>query len=139
MLSNRYITDRFLPDKAIDLIDEAASHRRVELDSKPSEIDALERRILQLQVEQEALKKETDPASRERREKVDREIANLEEQLRAKRIALESEREPVEELNKLKKESEAAQVEYEKAERGIRLRSNGPLELWHHQSSGGAH
>ena len=92
VLSNRYITDRFLPDKAIDLIDEAASHRRVELDSKPSEIDALERRILQLQVEQEALKKETDPASRERREKVDREIANLEEQLRAKRIALESER-----------------------------------------------
>ncbi len=117
VLSNRYITDRFLPDKAIDLIDEAASHRRVELDSKPSEIDALERRILQLQVEQEALKKETDPASRERREKVDREIANLEEQLRAKRIALESEREPVEELNKLKKELEAAQVEYEKAER----------------------
>jgi ATP-dependent Clp protease ATP-binding subunit ClpB len=117
VLSNRYITDRFLPDKAIDLIDEAASHRRVELDSKPSEIDALERRILQLQVEQEALKKETDPASRERREKVDREIANMEEQLRAKRLALESEREPVEELNKLKKELEAAQVEYEKAER----------------------
>ena len=117
VLSNRYITDRFLPDKAIDLIDEAASHRRVELDSKPSEIDALERRILQLQVEQEALKKETDPASRERRDKVDREIANLEEQLRAKRLALESEREPVEELNKLKKELEAAQVEYEKAER----------------------
>jgi ATP-dependent Clp protease ATP-binding subunit ClpB len=117
VLSNRYITDRFLPDKAIDLIDEAASHRRVELDSKPSEIDALERRILQLQVEQEALKKETDPASRERREKVDREIANLEEQLRAKCLALESEREPVEELNRLKKELETAQVEYEKAER----------------------
>ncbi len=116
VLSNRYITDRFLPDKAIDLVDEAASHRRVELDSKPSEIDGLERRILQLQVEQEALKKETDPASRERREKVEREIANLEEQLRARRLALESEREPVEELNKLKKELEEAQVEYEKAE-----------------------
>jgi len=117
VLSNRYITDRFLPDKAIDLIDEAASHRRVELDSKPSEIDALERRILQLQVEQQALKKETDPASRERREKVEREIANLEEQWRVKCLALESEREPVEELNKLKKELERAQVEYEKAER----------------------
>ena len=64
VLSNRYITDRFLPDKAIDLVDEAASHRRVELDSTPSEVDALDRRIRQLQVEQEALKKETDPASR---------------------------------------------------------------------------
>src|SRR5260370_32891937 len=117
VLSNRYITDPFLPDKAVDLGGGAASDRGVELDSKRSEIDALERRILQLQVEQEALKKETDPASRERREKVEREIANLEEQLRAKRLALESEREPVEELNKLKKQLEEAQVEYEKAER----------------------
>ena len=82
VLSNRYITDRFLPDKAIDLIDEAASRRRVELDSTPSEIDALDRRIRQLQVELEALKKETDPASRERRAKVEQEIANLSEQLR---------------------------------------------------------
>ncbi len=117
VLSNRYITDRFLPDKAIDLVDEAASHRRVELDSKPSEVDALERRILQLQVEQQALKKETDPASRERREKVEREIANLEEQLRAQLLALESEREPVEQLNNLKKELDEAQVQYEQAER----------------------
>ncbi|HLZ61822.1 MAG TPA: AAA family ATPase [Ktedonosporobacter sp.] len=117
MLSNRYITDRFLPDKAIDLVDEAASHRRVELDSTPSEMDALDRRIRQLQVEQEALKKETDPASRERRERVEREIANLKEQLYAMRLALESEREPVEEMRRLKKELEAAQVEYEKAER----------------------
>src|SRR5207245_8973487 len=77
VLSNRYITDRFLPDKAIDLVDEAASRRRVELDSTPSEIDALDRRIRQLQVEHEALKKETDVASRERRAKVGRESANL--------------------------------------------------------------
>ncbi len=83
ILSNRYITDRFLPDKAIDLVDEAASRRRVELDSTPSEIDALDRRIRQLQVEQEALKKETDPASRERRARVEQEIANLSEQLHA--------------------------------------------------------
>ncbi|TMC21827.1 MAG: ATP-dependent chaperone ClpB [Chloroflexi bacterium] len=117
VLSNRYITDRFLPDKAIDLIDEAASHRRVELDSTPSEIDALERRIRQLQVEQEALKKETDPASRERRDKVEREIANANEQLHALKMSLESEREPVEELRRLKKQLEEAQVEYEKAER----------------------
>jgi ATP-dependent Clp protease ATP-binding subunit ClpB len=117
VLSNRYITDRFLPDKAIDLVDEAASHRRVELDSTPSEIDALDRRIRQLQVEQEALKKETDPASRERREKVEREIANLNEQLHTLRLTLESEREPVEEMRRLKKQLDEAQVEYEKAER----------------------
>jgi ATP-dependent Clp protease ATP-binding subunit ClpB len=117
ILSNRYITDRFLPDKAIDLVDEAASHRRVELDSTPTEIDALDRRIRQLQVEQEALKKETDVASRERREKVEREIANLSEQLRELRLSLESERAPVEELRRLKKELDEAQIAYEQAER----------------------
>src|SRR5690349_2819001 len=117
MLSNRYITDRFLPDKAIDLVDEAASRRRVELDSTPTEIDALDRRIRQLQVEQEALKKETDPASRERRTKVEQEIANLSEQLHSLRLSLESEREPVEEIRRLKKQLEQAQVELEKAER----------------------
>jgi ATP-dependent Clp protease ATP-binding subunit ClpB len=117
VLSDRYITERFLPDKAIDLVDEAASHRRVELDSTPSEIDALDRRIRQLQVEQQALKKETDPASRERLEKVEREIANLNEQLHTMRLALESEREPVEEIRRLKRQLEEAQVEYEKAER----------------------
>jgi ATP-dependent Clp protease ATP-binding subunit ClpB len=121
ILSNRYITDRFLPDKAIDLVDEAASHRRVELDSTPSEIDALDRRIRQLQVEQEALKKETDPASRERRKKVEQEIANLSEQLHSLRLALESEREPVEVIRSLKKELEQAQVELEKAEREYNL------------------
>jgi ATP-dependent Clp protease ATP-binding subunit ClpB len=117
MLSNRYITDRFLPDKAIDLVDEAASRRRVELDSTPSEIDALDRRIRQLQVELEALKKETDAASRERRAKVEQEIANLTEQLHALKLSLESERQPVEEIRRLKKELEQAQVELEKAER----------------------
>ena len=117
VLSNRYITDRFLPDKAIDLVDEAASHRRVELDSTPSEIDALDRRIRQLQVELEALKKETDPASHERRTKVEQEMANLSEQLHAMKLALESEREPVEEIRRLKQELEEAQVALEKAER----------------------
>ena len=121
VLSNRYITDRFLPDKAIDLVDEAASRRRVELDSTPSEIDALDRRIRQLQVEQEALKKETDPASRERRAKVEQEIANLNEQLHTLRLSLESEREPVEAIRGLKKELEQAQLELEKAEREYNL------------------
>src|SRR5436305_841420 len=117
VLSNRYITDRFLPDKAIDLVDEAASRLRVELDSTPTEIDALDRRIRQLQVELEALKKETDPASRERRAKVEQEMANLSEQLRTMKLALESEREPVEEIRRLKQELEQAEVALEKAER----------------------
>jgi ATP-dependent Clp protease ATP-binding subunit ClpB len=121
ILSNRYITDRFLPDKAIDLVDEAASRRRVELDSTPSEIDALDRRIRQLQVEQEALKKETDPASRERRSRVEQEIANLTEQLHSLKLSLESEREPVEAIRKLKKELEQAEVDLEKAEREYNL------------------
>ena len=121
MLSNRYITDRFLPDKAIDLVDEAASRRRVELDSTPTEIDALDRRIRQLQVEHEALKKETDAASRERRNRVEQEIANLSEQLHSLKLSLESEREPVETIRRLKKELEGAQVELEKAEREYNL------------------
>ena len=121
MLSNRYITERFLPDKAIDLVDEAASHRRVELDSTPTEIDALDRRVRRLQVEQEALKKETDAASKERRERVEREVANLNEQLHAMRLSLETERAPVEEMRHLKRELDAAQTAYDQAERAGNL------------------
>jgi len=121
LLSNRYITERFLPDKAIDLVDEAASHRRVELDSTPSEIDALDRRVRRLQVEQEALKKETDPASKERRERVEREAANLNEQLHTMRLSLETERAPVEEMRRLKRELDQAQTAYEQAERAGNL------------------
>src|ERR1700730_4869642 len=121
MLSNRYITDRFLPDKAIDLIDEAASRRRVELDSTPTEIDALDRRIRQLQVEQEALKKEKDAASRERLAKVEQEIANLTEQSHPLKLALESERTLVESLANLKKELEQKRGEAERIRREIEL------------------
>ena len=117
VLSDRYITDRFLPDKAIDLIDEAASSLRVELDSTPSEIDALDRRERQLQIELEALKKETDQASLERRAKVEQELANLQEQLNTMKLELEREREQVESVRRLKKELEQAQLELEKAER----------------------
>src|SRR5437667_8405109 len=78
-LSHRYITDRFLPDKAIDLIDEAASRLRMELDSMPTEIDQLERQIQQLEIEQSALKKEKDEASRDRLKKLERDLANLKE------------------------------------------------------------
>src|SRR5438128_1049602 len=121
ILSNRYITDRFLPDKAIDLVDEAASRRRVELDSTPTEIDALDRRIRQLQVEHEAIKKETDAASRERRNRVEQESAKLSHQLHTLKLSLESEREPVENIRRLKKELEQAQVDLEKAEREYNL------------------
>src|SRR5258708_10160838 len=117
VLSNRYITDGFLPDKGIALVDDAASHLRVELDSTPSEIDALDQRIRQLQVEHEAVKKETDPASQERRARVEQEIANLSEQLRTMKLAFEQERQPVEEIQRLKKELEQAQVALEQAER----------------------
>ncbi len=121
VLSNRYITDRFLPDKAIDLIDEAASRRRVELDSKPGQIDALDRRILQLKMEQEALKKEKDAASRERLAKVEQEIANLTEQSHPLKLAFESERVLVESLATLKKELEQKRGEAERIRREIEL------------------
>jgi len=117
MLSNRYITDRFLPDKAIDLIDEAASRRRVELDSTPGEIDALNRRIMQLKMEQEALKKEKDAASRERLAKVEQEIANLKDQLNPLKLALDNERTLVETLANLKKELEQKRGESERIRR----------------------
>ena len=80
MLSNRYITDRFLPDKAIDLVDEAAARLRMQVDSKPEALDELDRRIMQLKIEREALKKEKDKASKDRLAKLEKEIGNLEEQ-----------------------------------------------------------
>ncbi|MGH2506046.1 MAG: ATP-dependent chaperone ClpB [Ktedonobacteraceae bacterium] len=126
-LAQRYITDRFLPDKAIDLIDEAASRLRVELDSTPTEIDALDRRIRQLQVEQQALKKETDVASQERLQKVEQEIANLSEQLRTMQLTFESEREPVETIRTIKQQLEQVQVEFEQAERRADLALQGRL------------
>src|SRR5271168_5234552 len=82
-LSNRYITDRFLPDKAIDLIDEAASRVRIEMDSRPEELDELDRRVIQLKIEREALKKESDPASKDRLAKLEHELADLEERSNA--------------------------------------------------------
>ena len=89
-LSNRYITDRFLPDKAIDLIDESASRLRMQVDSKPEELDELDRRIMQLKIEREALKKETDKASKERLVKLEKELADLEEKSAALDATLEA-------------------------------------------------
>jgi len=117
VLSNRYITDRFLPDKAIDLIDEAASKLRIEIDSMPLEIDELERHKIKLEIEQEALKKETDKASHERLGEVRKKLAELGERLVAMRGQWTLERDTIQSIRKIKETMEAAQVEEQRAER----------------------
>ena len=117
MLSNRYITDRFLPDKAIDLIDEAASKLRIEIDSMPLEIDELERNKIKLEIEQEALKKETDKASQERLGEVRKKLAELNERLIAMRGQWTLEKDTIQSIRKIKETMEAAQVEEQRAER----------------------
>ena len=117
MLSDRYITDRFLPDKAIDLIDEAASRLRMQVDSKPEAIDELDRRIIQLKIEKEALKKETDKASRERLEKLDEELEELEKESADLTSQWEAEKEKIQGSQKIAEELDKARVELEQAER----------------------
>jgi ATP-dependent Clp protease ATP-binding subunit ClpB len=116
-LSNRYITDRFLPDKAIDLVDEASSRLRMEVDSKPEELDEMDRRLIQLKIEREALQKETDPASRERLVRLVREIAEVGEQTAAMTGAWQAEREKVAERQKLKERLDQARSEVDAAQR----------------------
>ncbi|GAB4241224.1 MAG: ATP-dependent chaperone ClpB [Methyloligellaceae bacterium] len=116
-LSHRYITDRFLPDKAIDLMDEAASRLRMQVDSKPEELDELDRRIIQLKIEREALRKEDDPASKDRLEKLEKELADLEEKAAALTERWRSEKERLSRVQKLKEELEAARVEVQQAQR----------------------
>ena len=116
-LSNRYITDRFLPDKAIDLVDEAASRLRMQVDSKPEELDELDRRLMQLKIEREALRKETDPASRERLERLEKELAELEEKSSAMTTAWNAEKAQVQDTQKLKEELDRARSEVEVAQR----------------------
>ncbi len=120
-LSHRYITDRFLPDKAIDLIDEAASKLRIEMDSLPAEIDAVERKIIQLQIEKEALKREKDAQSRERLEKVDGELAELKEQSSTMKVHWEREKEIIKKIQELKEQIESTRLEEQKAERAGNL------------------
>ncbi len=120
-LSNRYITDRFLPDKAIDLMDEAASRLRMEVDSKPEELDELDRRLIQLKIEREALKREEDPASRDRLEKLQRELAEIEEKSNAMTTAWKSETEKVAGAQKLKERLDQARSEVEIAQRNGQL------------------
>ncbi|MBW1990253.1 MAG: ATP-dependent chaperone ClpB [Deltaproteobacteria bacterium] len=116
-LSARYITDRFLPDKAIDLIDECASKLRIEIDSMPQEIDEVQRRLTQLEIEKQALKKETDPASMERKEKLEKEIAEAKEQLAEMTAHWQNEKEAISEIRRIKEELDKLSVEEEKAER----------------------
>ena len=116
-LSNRYISDRFLPDKAIDLIDEASARLRMAVDSKPEALDELDRRIIQLKIEREALKKETDAASRERLGKLEKELADLEEDSARLTKKWQAERDKLAEAQKIKEKLDHARIELEKAQR----------------------
>ena len=116
-LSNRYITDRFLPDKAIDLMDEAASRLRIEIDSMPEEVDLAERKLTQMQIEEQALMKETDEASKERLENLRREIATAKDLLDARKAEWKNEKDVIENVASIKADLEAAQNEEEKAMR----------------------
>ncbi len=117
MLSQRYITDRFLPDKAIDLIDEAAAGLRMEIDSLPQEIDVIERRIMQLEIERQALRKENDEHSRARLKEIERELSTLREQSNALKARWQTEKEAIGRIRKLKEQIEQLKVEEQKAER----------------------
>ncbi len=126
-LSSRYISDRFLPDKAIDLMDEAASRLRMEVETKPEEIEALDRRVLQLKIEREALKKESDAPSKERLHKIDLEIADLTSQSDALNARWQSEREKMQGERASKEQLDAARVELDQAQRSGNLARAGEL------------
>jgi ATP-dependent Clp protease ATP-binding subunit ClpB len=117
VLSNRYITDRFLPDKAIDLIDEAAARLRTEIDSMPAELDEVRRRIMQLEIEREALRKETDTASRERLQKLEKELADLKEEQGRLSLHWQHEKEAIQAARQLKEELEQVRGEIERVQR----------------------
>ncbi len=127
-LSHRYITDRFLPDKAIDLVDEAASRLRMEVDSKPEELDQLDRQILQLQIESEALKKEDDAASRDRLEKLEKELSDLQQQSAAMTAKWQAERDSLDAARDLKEQLERARAELEHAKREGDFAKAGELQ-----------
>jgi ATP-dependent Clp protease ATP-binding subunit ClpB len=117
MLSDRYVSGRFLPDKAIDLVDEAASRLRIEIDSMPLEIDEVERRIKQLEIERAALKKESDAASKERLERLEQELADLQEQSGSMKAHWQQEKERIDRIRSLKSDIEQTRGEFERAER----------------------
>ena len=129
VLSNRYISDRFLPDKAIDLVDEACAMVRTEIDSMPTELDAITRRVMQLEIEEAALKKETDKASEERLEALRRELADLREQANSLRVQWEAEKSAIGDVRGLREEIEQVRRDIERAEREYDL--NRAAELRH--------
>jgi ATP-dependent Clp protease ATP-binding subunit ClpB len=127
-MSNRYISDRFLPDKAIDLVDEAAAKLRTEIDSMPAELDEILRRVMQLEIEREALRKEKDEASRERLDKIEAELANLKEHSDALKAQWQTEKDAVGRLRSLRQQLEETRVEIEKAERAYDLNRAAELK-----------
>jgi len=128
ILSNRYISDRFLPDKAIDLVDEAAARLRTEIDSMPTELDEALRRIMQLEIEREALKKEKDAASKDRLKKIEKEIADLKSESGALQAQWQAEKEAVQKLRTLREQLDQTKVEIEKAERQYDLNKAAELK-----------
>ena len=127
-LSKRYISERFLPDKAVDLVDEAASRLRIEIDSVPEEIDEVERRIIQLQIEQQALEKEDDGASQQRLEKLTAELAELKEQANALKAAWQNEKANLTQIGELMEQIEALRIESEQAKRAGSLGRASEIE-----------
>ncbi|MFL0768719.1 MAG: ATP-dependent chaperone ClpB [Prochlorococcus sp.] len=128
VLSSRYIADRFLPDKAIDLVDESAARLKMEITSKPEEIDEIDRKILQLEMEKLSLGRESDPASRERLERLERELAELSEQQSALNAQWQQEKGAIDELSSLKEEIERVQLQVEQAKRNYDLNKAAELE-----------
>ena len=126
-LSDRYISDRFLPDKAIDLMDEAASRLRMQIDSKPEELDELDRRGIQLKIEREALKKETDTASRDRLEKLEKDIAEIDEKSETLAVKWRAEKDALKEATGIKEKADHARLELEQAQRRGDLARAGEL------------
>ncbi|MBS8226303.1 ATP-dependent chaperone ClpB [Vannielia litorea] len=126
-LSHRYITDRFLPDKAIDLVDEAASRLRMEVDSKPEELDQLDRQILQMQIEAEALKKEDDQASKDRLEKLEKELSDVQEKSAEMTAQWQAERDKLDSARELKEQLDHARAQLEQAKREGNLAKAGEL------------
>jgi len=131
VLSHRYITDRFLPDKAIDLVDEAASKLRVEIDSMPAELDEVEHRLRQLQIEREALRKEQDNVSRERLANLEKELASLEAQESGLKSQWQQEKEAIQDIRHIKEQIEQARIEVERTERMADLERAAQLKYGH--------
>ena len=128
VMSNRYITDRFLPDKAIDLIDEAASRLRMAIDSKPEHLDEIDRHLIQLKIEREALRKETDKASQERLAKIEREIEELEKESADENAKWNASKSSVQEAGKLRESLDKARIEVDKALRAGQYEKAGELQ-----------